>query len=145
VREVERENGEPVALGECHHRRVHETEVEICVPCVQLDGSPQKPRSHAAQRVLTAREGPKEQACGLDSNSIPHEVIDLYGDRVRDDELAPEAAHKCRGQRVRRITAVDRRNERPRVRDSGQRDSIASRMYSSTRRLRSGGPSPEPT
>lgn len=95
--------------------------------------------------MLTAHEGAKEQPCGTDSDPIPHEVVDLDGDRVRDDELAPEATHERSGERVRRITAVDRRDERPRVRDGRQRASIASRTYSSTRRLRSGGPSPDPT
>jgi hypothetical protein len=87
----------------------------------------------------------EEQARRLDADPRSYQVIDLDGNRNGDAEVAPEAADERSGQRVRRVTAIDRCNEGPRVGDDCQRLASASRRYCSARRLRSAGPSPEPT
>jgi hypothetical protein len=72
-------------------------------------------------------------------------MIDLDGNRIGNEEVAPKAAHQCSCQRVRWVTAIDRCNDGSSVGDDGQRPASASRRYCSARRLRSGGPSPDAT
>ena len=145
VREVEREHGHLVPLGDCHYGGIDEAEIEIRVPGIQLDRSSQQPWRHEGDRVLTRRERSKEQARRLHADPSPHEMIDFDGNRIGNHEVTSKAAHQCGGQCMRRIAAIDRREDRPGVGNNGQRPASASRMYSSARKLRSGGPSPEPT
>jgi hypothetical protein len=72
-------------------------------------------------------------------------VIHLDGDRIGNDERAPQAAHESGCQPVGPVPSVDRGNDRRRVGDDRYRLTVSSRKSSSTRWLRSDGPSPEPT
>lgn len=134
-----------MALGDGHDRGVDEPEIEICVLRIELDGAPEEAWRHVRDRVVADGEGAKEQARRFGPDPVSHDVIDLDRHRIRNDEVSPEATDERRSQSMRRITTVDCRDERPGVRDDAQRFASASRRYSSARRLKSGGPSPEPT
>ena len=145
MREVEREHGHRVPFGKRHHSGIDETEVEIRVLRVEFDGSSQQTRGHEGESVVTNSERAEKQARLRDSNPISDDVIDLDRDRIRDDEVPSETTYERSCKPVRGITTVESRDERPGIGDDAQRFASASRRYSSTRRLRSGGPSPEPT
>lgn len=143
--EVEGEYGEAVSLGDRHHARIDETEVEIRVLLIQLDSASKETRRQERGSVITNRERAEERARLREPNPVSNDVIDLDGNRPGDDQGSPETNDERSRQRVCRITAIESRDERAGVGDDGQRFASAARRYSSTRRLRSGGPSPEPT
>jgi hypothetical protein len=145
VSKVERKDRERVALGNCHHRSVYKSEIEIRVLGVQLNRSPQEPGSHEDNSVLTLRKAAQELAGLRPADPIPHQVIDLDHDNIWNDKVTSEPSHERSGQRMRGIAAIHRRDDRPGVGDDTQRFASASRRYFSTRWLRSGGPSPDAT
>jgi hypothetical protein len=145
VSEVEREHWRPVPFGNRHHSGVHEPEVEIGVLLIQLHSASQETRRQERRSVVTNRERAKERARLPEPDPVSNDVIDLDGNRTGDDQGSSETNDERSRKPVCRITAIESRDERSGVGDDGQRFSSAARRYSSTRRLRSGGPSPEPT
>lgn len=95
--------------------------------------------------MVTDRERAEEQAGLRWPDPVSDNVIDLDGDRVGHDKVSSEPSHEGGCELVRGIAAIEGRDQRPGIGDDAQRFASASRRYSSTRRLRSGGPSPEPT
>jgi hypothetical protein len=95
--------------------------------------------------MLTCGEGCEEQARGVCAQPGPQELIGLDHDWHRNNELTTEASDQFCGDAVRLVSPVGGRNQRTRVRDDLQRDSMSSRRYRSAARPRSFGPSPAAT
>jgi hypothetical protein len=63
VLEVEGEDREPAALGERHHARIDETEVEVGEASVDLGSTPNQTRGDEYKRMLAGNESSQEGVC----------------------------------------------------------------------------------
>lgn len=57
ILEIEGEDRQPGPLGESHHRRVGESEVQVSVSPVDLDGTPKQAGGKEPDDVLASGQG----------------------------------------------------------------------------------------
>ena len=145
VPEVERQDREIETFGERHDGAIDESEIEAREPDVELDGPPQQSVREVCDRVLAPDEGDEKRPGGGGGDPGAQEMVHLRGNRRRHEEIAREAGDERRSKRMRRVAAIVRGDERPRIRDRLQRSENSSRRYSSALIARSPGPSPAPT
>ncbi len=95
--------------------------------------------------MLPGRDGAEKRSARRGAETSSNELIHLDENGVGDEEAAPEMPDERGSQSMGAIASIDRSDERRRVADDVQQASTSSRRYSSTRALRSAGPSPAPT
>ena len=87
VGEVEGEDGELMALGYGHHRRIGEPEIQVGVLPVDLDGAPKEAGRHVGDLMLAVSKRGDEDASRLGSDSRAQHVLDLGHDRHRHQQI----------------------------------------------------------
>jgi hypothetical protein len=88
VLEVECQNRESAALRERHDGCVSQAEVEVAVPTVDLDRTPQDARGEVRNLMLPGVERGKEQTRGMGSDSCTCELVDLHDHGLGYDQVA---------------------------------------------------------
>lgn len=101
-----------MALGDRHHRRVDEPEIEISVQLVNLSRSPEQAGGKKRDRVLTVDQRGKKKSRRLVTNARPDEVVDLDSDGIGHDEFTPESPDDRSSELVHSVAAIDRCDDR---------------------------------
>jgi hypothetical protein len=127
VLEVEGENRSSHRLRDRHHATVDKPEVEAGEARVDLDRAPQEAGGEKRHRVLARGERLEKQARRASADSRTEKLVDLDQHRPGNHELSPQLGHKRRGETVRPVATIRRRDQRTRIRDDSQRALTRSR------------------
>jgi hypothetical protein len=91
VLEVERQDRGPCLLGNGHHDSVDETEIEVGVTTVELDGATERARRREDDGVLACDESLEEQSRATAAHACPQKLVDLDYDGLGDGAVRAPA------------------------------------------------------
>lgn len=138
-----------MSFGDRHHRGIGKPEIEIRMLCIELGRAAKKGGGHLGDPVLAGGQRGEQKPRRARADPRADEVIGLRDHRHGDDQIAAEPGHEYGREAVCWIAPIDRRDERGSVGDCFQclkfGSAKISRSLRSALRLRSPGPSPEPT
>jgi hypothetical protein len=126
VLEVEREDREPRVIRNRHYAAVDQTQVEVGESRIDLDCAAEA-SGEKRHRVLTSGERLEKEARCAHSDPGAKKLVDLDRNRRGDDQLSPQLGHERRGEAVRSVAPVRRRDERTGVGADPQRALTSSR------------------
>ena len=126
VCEVEREDRQLVALGECHDGGVGESEVEVAVAAVDLDGAAENGGGEVGDFMLAALECCEEEARCVWSYSGACELVDFDEHGFGHDEVATDLRDELGCERVCFVAPAQCCEQRSGVCDDFQRAATSS-------------------
>lgn len=115
VREVEGEDRQLAALGECHDGGVGESEVEVAVAAVDLDSAAEDGGGEVGDFMLAAVECSEEEARCVRSYSGACELVDFDDHGFGHDEVATDLRDELGRERVCLVAPAQCCQQRPGV------------------------------
>lgn len=109
----------PLRIG--HERRVSHPKIEVGVPSIELDRSPEQRGREEGPAVLSCGQRSEKEPRGVRPDTRPEQVIGFHDHRAEHDEVPSQLSDESSGEAVCLVSRVRCGDERAGVGENPQR------------------------